>query len=239
MKLNVIIIDDEKPARSELRYLLEKNKDITILAECGNADEAIQAINDLKPQLIFLDINMPGKTGFELLEALEEPPHVIFVTAYDNHAIQAFEANAFDYLLKPVVPERLEKSLAELSKELEKENTLPRRQLQAHSKIFIKDGDRCHWITLGDIYLIESAGNYAKLMYGNKTVLTHRTLLVLEEMLPEELFFRVNRAQIVNIQFITAIDTYFKGGMLVELGSKAKVEMSQRQAVKFRERMGI
>jgi two-component system LytT family response regulator len=241
MSIRVVIIDDEKPARKELAYLLERHGGIDILASCPNAEEGIEAINTHKPDLIFLDINMPGKDGFQLLEELERPPYVIFVTAYDQFAIKAFEASAFDYLLKPVVPGRLDKALADLLLEMEKEVLLKKQQaaLNKDSKLFIKDGEKCSLVTLKQVSLVESAGNYSKLFINNSIQLLHRPLNYLEEKLPADTFFRANRGQIFNLDFAVKINTYFKGGMLVELADGKKVEISQRQAVKFRDRYSI
>jgi two-component system, LytTR family, response regulator len=241
MKLKVIIIDDEKPARKELEYLLGKYEGVEILASCSNADEGMEAIGRLTPDLIFLDINMPGKNGFELLEQLDSPPYVIFVTAYDQFAIQAFEANAFDYLLKPVIPERLHKTLFALRQEIEKEHAANNAfgRLTKDSKIFIKDGEKCWLVKLSQVYFIESVGNYTKWHFNDARPMLHRTLNYLDEKLPADIFFRANRGEIINLDFIAKISTYFKGGMLAELNTGHKVEISQRQAVKFRERLSI
>jgi len=241
MKLSVIIIDDEKPARKELEYLLGKYESIEILASCSNADEGIEAVNRLAPNLIFLDINMPGKTGFDLLEELDNPPYIIFVTAYDQFAIQAFEASAFDYLLKPVLPERLYKALTSLWQEIEKEQQVNNTTagLTKDSKVFIKDGEKCWLVKLNQVYLIESVGNYTKWYFNDARPMLHRTLNYLDEKLPPDIFFRANRGQLINLDFVAKINTYFKGGMLVELDNGQKIELSQRQAVKFRERLSI
>jgi two-component system LytT family response regulator len=241
MKFSVIIIDDEKPARKELEYLLSKYEGIEILASCSNADEGIEAVNKLAPNLIFLDINMPGKTGFDLLEELDNPPYVIFVTAYDQFAIQAFEASAFDYLLKPVLPERLHKTLTALWQEIDKEQHINNTTagLTKDSKVFIKDGEKCWLVKLNQVYLIESVGNYTKWYFNDARPMLHRPLNYLDEKLPAELFFRANRGQLINLDFIAKINTYFKGGMLIELTNGQKIELSQRQTVKFRERLSI
>ncbi|MFT5596155.1 MAG: two-component system LytT family response regulator, partial [Flammeovirgaceae bacterium] len=163
--MKVLLIDDERLARKELSSLLEKHDNLEIIGEAQNADEAKELIEQLNPDLIFLDIQMPGKTGFELLEELESTPEVIFVTAYDDYAIRAFEVNALDYLLKPVDEGRLEHTLLRVQERLEKteediiesENDSP---LTMEDQIFLKDGDKCWFVTLRDIRMFESEGNY-------------------------------------------------------------------------------
>ena len=164
--MKTIIVDDERLARKELLSLLEKHSFIEIIAECANANEAKIAIEEKKPDLVFLDIQMPEKTGFDLLEELEYIPHVIFVTAYDDFAIKAFEVNAFDYILKPVDPIRLEESLKKIQ-ELKKEEEVETgsEKLNYQDQIFIKDGEKCWFVKLEDIVYFESVGNYVKVHF--------------------------------------------------------------------------
>jgi two-component system LytT family response regulator len=174
MTKKAIIIDDERLARNELRKLLAEHSEIEIIAEAANAEEGKQKIEELQPDLIFLDIQMPGKTGFDLLTELERAPHVIFTTAYDEYALKAFEVNALDYLLKPVEPKRLADALLKLENIEEKENAqggeqgIPQRGiLTDHDQVFVKDGERCWFVKLADIRLFESVGNYAKVYFSN------------------------------------------------------------------------
>ncbi len=238
MNIRTILIDDEKLARQELRFLLKEFQNIEIIDEAENADDGIKKINELQPDLIFLDINMPGKTGFEMLQEIEHVPAVIFATAYDQYAIKAFEANALDYLLKPIREERLSKAIVKVIAEL-KTATDNKQVASADRKVFIKDGEKCYFVNIADIFLVESVGNYARLYFENQSPLLHKSLNQLEEKMPGSVFFRVNRQQIININYIKDIAAFFKGGLLIELKSGNKVEVSNRQAVKFKELMSL
>jgi two-component system, LytTR family, response regulator len=237
--INTVIVDDEKLAREELMYLLQGETDIKIVGEAQNVKEGIEKISQLNPQLIFLDINMPAQSGFDLLEALPNPPAVIFVTAYDHHAVQAFETDALAYLVKPVVPEKLRKALQTVKAELQKNTQQPTASLDNHSRVFIKDGERCYMVPVQDIALVEAVNNYCKVHFNGVAPLLHRSLQQLEDRLPRQFFFRANRKQLINIEHITKIDTYYKGGMLAEIDKKFQVEISQRQAVVFKDLMGL
>ncbi len=246
MTKKAIIIDDERLARNELRKLLSDHSEIEIIAEAANAEEGKQKIEELQPDLIFLDIQMPGKTGFDLLTELERAPHVIFTTAYDEYALKAFEVNALDYLLKPVEPKRLADALLKLDNIEEKENsqggdhTIPQRGiLTDHDQVFVKDGERCWFVRLADIRLFESVGNYAKVYFSTNKPLILKSLNALEERLDEKVFFRANRKHIVNLRMIEKVEPYFNGGLLLEIKGGEKVEVSRRQAVKFKEMMSL
>lgn len=231
--MKALLIDDERLARTELRRLLEKHPDIEIAGEARNAEEAIERIGRLEPELLFLDIQMPGCNGFELLEKLERVPLVIFTTAYDEYALKAFEVNALDYLLKPVAPDRLAAALARIS------GAKPRPAVGGDQQIFVKDGERCWFVALKDIVLLESEGNYTRLFFGANRPLVLRSLNYLEERLDPALFFRASRKHILNLKFIDGIDAWANGGFLVRLKGGFQVEMSRRQAQKFKEVMSL
>jgi two-component system LytT family response regulator len=241
MKIRALIIDDEKLARQELRYQLKDFSNIEIIDEAENADEAIEKIASLNPDLIFLDISMPEKSGFDLLEELEQSPEVIFITAHDNHAIKAFEANALDYILKPIRVDRLQQAISKATVEIESRSNREKvfSNLNANSQVFIKDGEKCFFVRVSDIFLFESAGNYAKVYFENKKPLLHKSLNLLEEKLPANIFFRANRQQIINLAYIQHIESYFKGGLHLTLKSGQTVEVSTRQAVRFKELMSL
>ncbi len=244
MHITAIIIDDERLARIELRKLLQEYPEIEILEEAANADEAIEKIEQHNPDLIFLDIQMPGKTGFDLLAELDAPPKVIFTTAYDEYAIKAFEVNALDYLLKPIEPKRLFDSIAKLHDELDKEKNDSssgggKGLLNENDKVFVKDGDRCWFVQLNEIRMFESAGNYAKVFFGTNKPLILKSLNALEERLDERVFFRANRKHIINLQWVVKIEPYFNGGLLVDLKGGERIEISRRQTVKFKEQMSL
>jgi two-component system, LytTR family, response regulator len=242
--MRAIIIDDERLARAELRKLLQEFPEVEIIDEAANADEGIQKIDSLQPDLIFLDIQMPGKTGFDMLAQLERAPQVIFTTAYDEFALKAFEVNALDYLLKPIEPRRLAEAVQKLhsteSKEQRPSGEFTNNSiLKEEDQVFVKDGERCWFVKLSDIRLFESVGNYAKVFFGPNKPLILKSLNALEERLDEKFFFRANRKHIVNLRMIDKIEPYFNGGLLLELKGGEKIEVSRRQTVKFKEMMSL
>lgn len=244
MPVKAIIIDDERLARSELKKMLQDFSDIQVIDEAANAAEGIEKIETLNPDLVFLDIQMPGKTGFDLLAELDKAPHVIFTTAYDEYALKAFEVNALDYLLKPIEPKRLADAIQKLQYEMSKETAgasgaINRGPLTEDDQVFVKDGERCWFVKLSEIRLFESVGNYAKVFFTNNKPLILKSLNALEERLDERVFFRANRKHIINLRWIEKIEPYFNGGLLVELKGGEKIEVSRRQTVKFKEMMSF
>lgn len=241
--MRTIIIDDERLARTELKKLLHDFPEIEVMDEAGNAEEGMRKINTQQPDLIFLDIQMPGKSGFELLEELEYTPLVIFTTAYDEYALRAFEVNALDYLLKPIDSKRLEDAIKKLNlpdyEESEAASFTNYDILDENSQVFVKDGDRCWFVRLSEIRLFESVGNYAKVFFGVNKPLILKSLNALEERLDPKAFFRANRKHIINLRMIEKIEPYFNNGLLVELKDGEKIEVSRRQAVKFKEMMSL
>ncbi len=244
MHKRAIIIDDERLARNELKKLLAEYPEIEIIDEAANVDEGIQKIEALNPDLIFLDIQMPGKTGFDLLRELNRTPEVIFTTAYDEYALRAFEVNALDYLLKPIEPKRL----ADAIHKLEEEDAIDENEISINTnkstltesdQVFVKDGERCWFVKLSEIRLFESVGNYAKVFFGPNKPLILKSLNALEERLDEKIFFRANRKHIVNLRMIEKVEPYFNGGLLLEIHGGDKIEVSRRQAVKFKEMMSL
>ncbi len=241
--IRTIIIDDERLARTELKKLLQDFPEIEIIDEAGNASSAIEKINYHQPDLIFLDIQMPGKTGFDMLAELETVPVVIFTTAYDEYAFRAFEVNALDYLLKPIDKKRLEEAIKKLNipdyKEEKSTDINDKDILTENSLVFVKDGDRCWFIKLSEISLFESVGNYAKVHFGNNKPLILKSLNALEERLDPKVFFRTNRKNIVNLRMVEKVESYFNNGLLLELKNGDKIEVSRRQTVKFKEKMSL
>jgi two-component system LytT family response regulator len=238
-----IIIDDERLARNELKKLLLEFPEIEVIEEATNAKEGIEKIETLNPDLIFLDIQMPGMTGFDMLQELNRMPHVIFTTAYDEYALKAFEVNALDYLMKPIEPKRLADALQKLIQAEEKElaalQAFNRGLLTENDQVFVKDGERCWFVKLSEVRLFESVGNYAKVYFAGNKPLILKSLNALEERLDEKTFFRANRKHIVNLRMIEKIEPYFNGGLLLDLQGGEKVEVSRRQAVKFKEMMSL
>jgi two-component system LytT family response regulator len=243
MPIRTIIIDDERLARIELRKLLSDFADIEVIDEAVNAEEALQKIGVLQPELIFLDIQMPGKTGFDLLAELDRSPDVIFTTAYHEYAIKAFEFNALDYLMKPIDPRRLADALQKMQgQDLRRSQTAMQVQtssLSEHDQVFVKDGERCWFVRLSEIRLFESVGNYARVFFGSNKPLILKSLNALEERLDQRVFFRTNRKHIVNLRMIEKVEPYFNGGLLLELKGGEKIEVSRRQTLRFKEMMSL
>ncbi|MCE2712637.1 MAG: LytTR family DNA-binding domain-containing protein [Cryomorphaceae bacterium] len=244
--VRAIIIDDERLAREELKSLLKEFHEIEVIDEAKNGEEALNKIRLLTPDLLFLDINMPEINGLELLKRLEVIPKVIFITAYDQYALSAFEVKAADYILKPIEPLRLKEALDKVLQSDDdfvspKLNSSVRknRKLTLSDKVFIKDGEKCWFVELSKIRMLESDGNYVKVYFDNFRPLILRSLNSLEEKLDPEYFFRANRKFIINLQWINGIENWFNGGLQVELKEGEKIEISRRQAIRFREIMSL
>jgi len=228
--MTALIVDDERLARLELRRLLAAHPEVEIVGEARNAEEALELAANLAPDVLFLDIQMPGMTGFDLLERLEDVPQVIFTTAYDAYALKAFEVNALDYVLKPVAPARLAAALAKV-------RMAPRQDRL--ERVFVRDGDRCWIVRLPDIFLLESEGNYTRVWFANERPLIRRSLNTLEEQLDAAVFFRASRKQMINLKWIEKVDIGVSGGLVVTLRGGVTVEMSRRQSARLREAMSL
>lgn len=245
--MKALIIDDERLARNELKRLLENFPKVNIVGEASNADEAMVMIDELKPDLLFLDIQMPGKTGFDLLSALEnDVPDVIFTTAYDEYAIKAFEFNALDYLLKPIELHRLSEAIQKVENEIisqsEKRDTSKdtNKVLGETDQVFVKDGEKCWFVRLGKVRVFESIGNYVRLYFDDQKPLVLKSLNALEDRLDPKTYFRANRKHIINLHFIEKIEPWFSGGLQVTIaGHNEKIEISRRQAIRFKELMSL
>lgn len=236
--MKAIIVDDERLARKELTSLLASHPEIEIIDEATNPDEAIEKIEKQDPDVVFLDIQMPGKTGFEMLEEMERVPQVIFTTAYDEFALKAFEYNALDYLLKPIQPERLTEALNKVSIKAAKKSAKDEK-LSSKDQVFVKDGDKCWFVKLEDVRLFESDGNYIKVYFDKFKPMIHKSLNALDERLDDRHFFRASRKHIINLGWVESIDTWFNGGLLVQLKGGEKIEVSRRQSARFREMMSL
>lgn len=249
--MKAYVVEDSRLARQELTDLLSEHADLTLIGDSGRADEAIEQINQLRPQLVFMDINMPGKDGFQVLEALEYSPKIIFVTAYADYAIKSFDYDTVDYLLKPISAERLHKALDKLQREPsnpagdESEpdytdtpiDTTP--QLEEKSRIFIKDGENCHLVELAKIIRFESCGNYTQVYFDNKKAFVYRALTKIEERLPNLSFFRASRQHIVNLQFVTDIQPWVNGGYQLTLKNGEEISVSRRHATRLKEILSL
>lgn len=237
--MKAIIVDDERLARQELKSLLAAHKDVEVIAECQDAAQAKEKINELKPDIIFCDIQMPGKTGLELAEEISGAVDIVFVTAYDEHAIKAFELNAFDYLLKPVQADRLAETIKKLSVKETASKGDNNSPLNEKDMVFIKDGEKCWFVRLSDIRLFESEGNYVRVYFDTFRPLILRSLNSLETRLNEKQFFRASRKHIVNLSYVAGIETWFNGGLNARLKDGKEVEISRRQAVRLKDMMSL
>jgi len=240
--MRALIVDDERLARKELTNLLQEFQEIEIVGEAVNAEDAEEKINSLKPDLLFLDIQMPGKTGFELLESLDSVPDVVFTTAYDEYALKAFDYNAMDYLLKPIEPDRLKETVSKLINRNTKQEVRTESQPQKlgpNDRVFVKDGDKCWFVKLENIRLFESDGNYIKIYFDNFKPMIHKSLNALDEKLDDRSFFRASRKHIINLTWVESIESWFNGGLMVVLRGGDKVEVSRRQAARFKEMMSL
>ncbi len=225
-KLRVLIIDDERMARQEVKRLLMPYPDMEIIGEAKNADEATVQITEKHPDLIFLDVQMPERSGFDLLESLSEVPEVIFTTAFDEYAVKAFEVNALDYLMKPIREERFSLAMEKVRQKLAQQISEP--------QIFVKDRQQYHFIKWSKVHLIESMDNYARLYFEDKNVFLKSSLNQLEEKLDVSVFFRINRSQIINLQFIQSVQIVPNGRLQISMKTGEVLEASDRQSVKLK-----
>ena len=243
LKIKTIIIDDEDLARGIVREYLEDHPDIEIAAECANGFEAVKSITELKPDLIFLDIQMPKISGFEVLELLTDPPAVIFVTAYDQYALKAFDVHAVDYLLKPFSKKRFDEALRRVRANI---GTDPKKSIQpfleeAHTKqrpaerILVKDGSNVYVIQVGDIDYIEAKDDYISINVKGKSHLKQYRLSTLENELDPSQFVRTHRSYIVNIDRISKIELYAKDSRIAILKDGTRVPISRGNYEKIRE----
>ncbi|HYE94806.1 MAG TPA: LytTR family DNA-binding domain-containing protein [Rubricoccaceae bacterium] len=233
--MRAVLVDDERLARAELRRLLREHPEVEVVAEAADAEAAREALEAHHPDLVFLDVQMPGESGFELLASLEAAPAVIFTTAHDAYALRAFEVNALDYLLKPIEPRRLAAAL-------ERVRAAPpggRGVLTEADRVFVKDGERYWFVRLGDVRLFESEGNYTRLYFGHERPLVARSLSVLEARLDPAVFFRASRRHLLNLRWVRGLRPWGAGGLLVQIEGGPEVQMSRRQARLFRERRGL
>ena len=233
--MRVMLIDDERLARAELRRLLAAHPEVEIIGEAVNAEDGVRQIAALKPDLVFLDVQMPGGSGFDMLAALDDAPEVIFTTAFDRYALQAFEVNALDYLQKPI-------QAARMAAALQRCGLRQRRALEyaeavaptAAKKLFIKDGERCWFVALQDVRLFESEGNYTRVYFDQHKPLMLRSLNQLEERLDPQRFFRASRRHIVNLDYVEQVTPNDAGGLDLALRAGLRVEVSRRRAAQFK-----
>src|ERR1044072_2397197 len=231
-KLKALIVDDERLTRDEIRRHLSNWPEIEIVGEAANITDAANMIGQLQPEIIFLDVQMPGGSGFDLLESLDTVPQVIFTTAFNHYAVQAFDVDAIDYLVKPIREERFAKTIERTRARLASEG----EEHPGEQTIFIKEGERCHFIKVSQISWIESSGNYARLYFEGSKALVKRSLNHLEKILAADQFFRVNRTAIININYISKIKPLHDGRLDVSLQGGQTFTVSGRQSAALKNR---
>jgi two-component system, LytTR family, response regulator len=236
--MKALIIDDERLARAEVRRLLADFNWVKVVGEAENAEQALALIQSQQPDLVFLDVQMPGKSGFDLIEEIRgDMPRIIFTTAYDEFALRAFEVNALDYLMKPITPDRFAAALSKVREEpVGPANHSP---LRSSDQVFVRDGERCWFIPVSKIRLLESEGNYTRVRFENQSPLIYRSLSTLEQRLPADDFFRINRQQVANLHFIEKIETWFSHGLKIWLKGGEECEVSRRAARAFRQKLSL
>ncbi len=242
--MKALIVDDTRLARNELKHMLESVEGVEIVGEAANADEAEKLIEKLDPEVVFLDIQMPGRSGFELLEGLDRVPEVIFTTAYDEYAIKAFDYNALDYLQKPIQIDRLEKAIDKLLAKSIPDTDEPLESakpdvLKSDDRVFVKDGDDCWFVPIQDIRLLEVDGSYTRIRFEEHQPLIPKSLNYLEARLDPKVFFRANRQQMINLRWIDKVAPWFSGGLKLYLRGGDEVEVSRRQSSLFKEMMSL
>ncbi len=257
--MRAIIVDDERLARQELRRLLQAHPDVAVAGEARNAAEAEDLLQRVEPDLLFLDIQMPGKSGLEMLEGLDDPPQTILTTAFDHYAVRGFELNAVDYLLKPIVPARLTEALRRVRERQDataasRDNAVASSDpanrdeeipvVHAHrtptilQQVFVRDGERCWLVPVQDIKLLRSEGNYTRLFFDGNQPLIPRALAQIESRIDATIFFRVNRSELINLSWVTEIFPE-ADGYSIALRGGPEVMVSRRQAKLLRDRLAL
>ena len=237
--MKAIVVDDSRLARNELKRLLKDLDSVNIIGEAANAMEAKEKIETDKPDLVFLDIQMPGKNGFELLEELEFIPEVIFTTAYDEYALKAFEYNALDYLQKPVQLDRLVGAIDKVTERQQAKSETFEDRMTEQDQVFVKDGEKCWFVQLSNVRLFEVDGNYTKLFFDEHKPMIPRTLNYLESRLDPKTFFRANRQQMINLKWVERIEPWFSGSIKIYMKGGHEVDVSRRHTQRFKELMSF
>ncbi len=239
--IKAVIVEDSRLARNELKQLLKGHATIELVGEAENVDDGFDLIQKEQPDLLFLDINMPEKDGFELLEMLDEVPVTVFTTAFDEYAIKSFEYNALDYLLKPINEKRFAAAIVKVKAKLDGKNddSDSSKRLSENSQIFIKDGEKCWLVKIGTISHFEIVGNYTRVFFEDQKPMLYKSLNQVEEKLPEQSFFRANRQQIVNTNFIANVAPWFNGKLKLTMMNDNEIEVSRRQSYLFKDKMSF
>jgi len=245
-KIRTLIIDDEALARDLLRHYLSKDERVELVGECSNGFEGVLAIQELNPDLVFLDIQMPKITGFEMLELVSNPPVIIFSTAYDQYAIRAFEANAIDYLLKPYPFERVVAALNKAVEKLKIKTTSPEieKLIETHdedsgllNRVVVKSGRKIQVIPVESIYYIESQDDFVMIYCGEGHFMKQKTMKFFEQHLDENQFVRIHRSYLLNLTYISEIQQYEKESWIVLTRQGAKLKVSKAGYANLKEKL--
>lgn len=244
--MKCIIIDDEPLARMMVKEYLQTYPDIELMQECNDGFEGVKAIQQHQPDLVFLDIQMPKINGFEMLELIDNPPQIIFTTAFEEYAIKAFETHAVDYLLKPFSKERFDKAIQKSLQQKEKATTNTHELIETASqstvqsnRVVVKDGGKIKIIPVIQIQYVEAADDYVKIHTADGVFLKKKTMQFFEDSLQQQQFIRVHRSYIINAQLITRIDPHEKESHLVLLSTGTKLPVSKTGYAKLKEVLGI
>ena len=241
MSIKAVIVEDSRLARNEIKELLKKHPELTLVGEAENVDLGYELLQKTEPDVLFLDINMPEKDGFELLEMLDNVPITLFTTAFDEYAIKSFEYNTLDYLLKPINEKRFAAAIEKIKDRIkgeDQENT-PNTKLVESNQIFIKDGERCWLVKIGEISHFEIVGNYTRVFFKDNKPMLYKSLHQIEEKLPNTSFFRANRQQIINTNFIKTLVPWFNGKLKLTMENGDEIEVSRRQSYLFKDKMSL
>lgn len=230
--MKVLVVEDSRLARNELVRMLQEVNEIDQILQAENAMEAKRILQHNDLDILFLDINLPGMNGFDLLQSLDYSPPVIFTTAYDEYAIKAFEFNTIDYLMKPIGDARLRKAIAKIKMDEQSDKS---EKLNPSQKVFVRDGDKCWFVKVSDIRLFESVGNYAKVYFENFNPLILKSLNYLESILDQKYFFRASRQHIINLRFIKSVRDLGNQKLAVTLTTGEVIEISRRQSANFKQ----
>ncbi len=247
--LRAIIVEDEAPARDLLKAFLKSHENIDLIAECSDGFSGAKTINENKPDLVFLDIQMPKLTGFELVELLDELPEIIFTTAYDQYAIKAFELSAVDYLMKPFSKQRFDEAIAKVYSRIQQKEAgsgsirqlaeKVREDGKVIERIFVKTGTRIDVVPITDIVHIQAEDDYVEIVTKEKKYLKKETMNYLEKALPTQMFIRVHRSSIVNVNYILKLERYGKESYIVILKDGSKVNVSKSRVKELKEQLGF
>lgn len=248
-KLRTIIVEDEQPARELVKAYLKSHENIELIAECDNGFCGVKAINENKPDLVLLDIQMPKLTGFEVIELLDEIPEIIFTTAYDQYAIKAFELSAVDYLMKPFSKTRFDEAIEKVFNRLKQKSKTAAnvRQLSEKAKedagpierVFVKTGTKIDVVPIAEIIRIEAQDDYVEFITASKKYLKKETMGSMENSLPDTQFIRVHRSHIINVSFIKKIEKYGKESHLIILNDGSEVNVSKSRIGELKKRLGF